>query len=130
MISNKSKGSKFEEDVAKKLSEEGWWCTLLAGANHTNAQPADIVAAKNNIINLIDCKTLENKNGIFNKNRIEENQRMCYKRFLECGNLSYFIFILWNNDVYCLNIEDILKYEKSVKVYEFDDPIWRNFYED
>lgn len=60
-MTNKSKGSKFEEDVANKLSKCGYWCTLLAGANHTGSQPGDIIATKNNKFFIIDCKTLVSK---------------------------------------------------------------------
>lgn len=128
-MNNKSKGNIFEEDVAKKLSKLGHWCTLLQGAKGTNAQPADIIACKDNKVWLIDCKTLVNTSGNFTLERAEQNQILAYKRFKKCGNENYFYAILWENDVYLVPMFDILfEDKKSINVKKYV-AVWRNFYE-
>ena len=88
-----------------------------------------MVAIKNNVAILIDCKTLNNKNGLFPVSRIEENQRLAAKRFYECGNSWFNLCILWNNTVYMLPIK---KYDldniKSIDV-KTEIPFVNNFYE-
>lgn len=128
-MTNKSKGSKFEEDVAWKLSKTGYWVTLLAGANHTGSQPGDIIATKENKFWMIDCKTLESKTGRFTIDRAEENQILAYKKLCKVGSYNYFYYILWNNNVYVVPMEDIIHADKSINVNNYI-AIWRNFYED
>lgn len=114
--------------MAKYLSKLGYWCTLLEGSKYSNSQPADIVFAKNGKIWLVDCKTLESKTGRFTIERAEQNQILAYKRFKKCGNKNYFYYILWNNDVYTIPMEDIINAKKSIDVKKYI-AIWRNFYE-
>lgn len=127
-MNNKIIGNKFENDVAKKLSSLGFWVAPFPGNNHTNSQPADLIACTEDSPALIDCKTLKNKNGLFPLNRIEENQRLCYKRWKECGNQEYYLVILWNNDVYFVSLDDI---DFSKKSYDLktEKAVWEDFYE-
>lgn len=127
-MNNKSKGNKFEENVAYKLAEKGFWATLLAGANHTGSQPADIIATKNNKFWIIDCKTLENKTGRFTIDRAENNQIAAYKKLYKVGSYNYFYYIIWQNDVYSVPMEDIIHADKSINVKNYPR-IWRDFYE-
>lgn len=128
MNNNKKLGSKFEKDFADFLANQGYWIHYIEGAAHTGSQPCDLIAIKNNNPMLIDCKTLNNKNGLFPLNRIEENQRLCYKRWKECGNQDYYLVILWNNNVYFVSLDDI---DFSKKSYDLktEEPVWEDFYE-
>lgn len=130
-MNNKQLGNKFEEDFAKYLSNNGYWTHLVAGAKHTSAQPCDIICIKNNETTLYDCKTLNNKGGIFPIERVEENQRRAFKRLKECKNnkVNYFLSIIWNNDVYKISLEKI-NFEKdiSIDLKQFE-PDLRGFYE-
>lgn len=128
-MTNKIKGSKFEQDVAERLSKQGYWATVLAGANHTGSQPGDIIATKNNKFFIIDCKTLVSKTGRFTIDRAEENQILAYKKLCTVGSYNYFYYILWNYDVYAVPMEDIIHADKSINVNNYI-AIWRNFYED
>lgn len=110
------------------LSKLNYWCAYLEGAAHTGAQPCDVIAGKDGRIWAIDCKTLNNKSGLFPVDRIEENQRLAYKKFKKCGNENFFLAILWNNDVYFIPMFDILFEEKSVDLKQ-KIATWRNFYE-
>lgn len=128
-ISNKQKGHNFEEDFANYLSEQGWWVTTFPGKAYSNSQPADLIACRYNIGALIDCKTLENKTGTFPIDRIEDNQRKCWKRFRECENAIYFLAILYNNNVYTIRLKDIDLSKKSFNISDCE-LFKENFYED
>ena len=110
------------------LSSLGYWVAYLEGAAHTGSQPCDLIACKDGKVWAIDCKTLNNKNGLFDINRIEENQRLAYKRFKKCGNENFFLAILWNNNVYFIPMFDILFEEKSIDLKK-KIAMWRGFYE-
>lgn len=100
----------------------------LEGAAHTGSQPCDLVACKNGKVWAIDCKTLNNKNGLFPISRVEENQRLAYKRFKKCGNDNFFLAILWNNNIYFIPMFDVAFEEKSIDLKK-KIAMWRGFYE-
>lgn len=110
------------------LAKKGYWAAPFPGKENTNSQPADLTACKNNEPILFDCKTLASKNGLFPLNRVEQNQRMAYKRFKECGNKYYYLAILWNNNIYLVNLDDIDFKEKSIDLKN-KIPYKENFYE-
>lgn len=128
-MNNKTLGSKFEQDFAKYLSDCGYWVHYIEGGAYTGSQSCDLIAAKDNDIYCIDCKTLKNKSGTFSLDRIEENQRLSYKRFEECGNYYFYLAILWENDVYRVWLNDINFNEKSINLRNYQK-IAENFYED
>ena len=127
-MNNKKKGTRFEEDFAEFLASRGYWVHLVAGNSYTNSQIADIICCKNNNVWIIDCKTLENKSGNFTLQRLEENQRLSYQKFKECGNGNYFLSILWNNNIYFVNLSNLdFNNKKSINVKDLII-IKRNFY--
>ena len=67
---NRTVGSQFEEELCGLLAEHGWWAHNMA--QNQTGQPADVIAVKNNIAVLIDCKDCENNR--FPLSRIECNQ--------------------------------------------------------
>lgn len=107
------------KDIGQLLFQE----KVILILNH-----GDLIACKNNKPFLIDCKTLDNKNGLFPLSRIEENQRLAYKKFKECGNNNYYLAILWDNDIYMLNMSFI---NFDLKSYDLkkESPKWRDFYD-
>lgn len=129
-ISNKQKGSKFENDFAEYLYKKGYWVHLIANSAHTGSQPCDIIAMKNDFTELYDCKTLENKNGIFTLERVEQNQINAYKKIRQCGNKEtiFALAILWNNTVYIIEFDDIDFSKKSIDLKE-ELYYMENFYE-
>ena len=70
MNTNKRDGTKYENEVAKILYDNGYWVTLLTASR--SGQPADIVAIKGKRFALLDAKLC--KNDIFEMYRIEPNQ--------------------------------------------------------
>jgi hypothetical protein len=122
MSSNKKQGTQFEKRLAKLYAEQGWWVHLIE-PGPDGSQPADLIIVKNQVGRLIDAKVLTNKTGRFPFSRIEENQKLTYKRWAECGNMhyAYMIAILWNNNVYEIpycNIENLegAHGEKSINI--------------
>lgn len=129
-MNNKILGSNFEKDFANFLASKNYWVHFIEGAAHTGSQPCDIVAIKRDFPELYDCKTLNNKNGLFPISRIEENQRLAFERLRKCKNhrTNFALAILWNNDVYYVFFDDIDFEKKSIdlkKIY----PTWEGFYE-
>lgn len=129
-MNNKSLGSKFEKDFAEYLSNKKYWVHFIEGAAHTGAQPCDIIAIKRDCVELYDCKTLNNKNGLFPLSRIEENQRLAFQRIRECQNTksTFALAILWNDDIYFIDFDNIDFNKKSIDLKEFF-PFIRGFYE-
>ena len=128
-MNNKSLGSKFEKDFADFLSKKGYWVHYIEGAAHTGAQPCDIVAIRRDSTELYDCKTLNNKNGLFPLSRVEENQRLAFKRFRKCQNVksTFALAILWNDDVYFVDFDNIDFTQKSIDLKKLF-PFIRGFY--
>lgn len=53
---------------------------------------------------------------------------MAYRRWRECGNRDYFLIILWQNNVYRINLEDIDFNKKSISLKNWK-PLVEGFYE-
>lgn len=128
-MNNKSLGNKFEKDFADFLSKKGCWVHFIEGAAHTGSQPCDIISIRGDCMQLYDCKTLSNKNGLFPLSRVEENQRLAFKRFRECQNTksTFALAILWNDDVYFVDFDNIDFTQKSIDLKKLF-PFIRGFY--
>jgi len=79
----------FQQWVCKELSEHGFWA--YETINKPSGQPVDIIAAKNNVTYIIECKVT--KSDRFPLSRVEDNQIMAIEKFSRCGNTqSWFAF--------------------------------------
>lgn len=111
-MNNKRRGMTFESEFAQLLSKHGFWARLDKG----KAQTCDILASRNNISYLFECKTT--CKNYFNMTRVEDNQSMSRLRFAECGNTeAYFVFLVNGEDIY-LSKEPIKKPSDGIS---FDD---------
>ena len=130
-MNNKILGNKFEKDFCEFLANKKYWVHFIEGASHTGAQPCDIIAIKKDFPELYDCKTLNNKSGLFPISRIEENQRLAYERIRECGNPEtiFSLAILWNNNLYYIDFDDIDFNKKSIDLKEIS-PYKKGFYDE
>lgn len=130
-MNNKILGSKFEKDFAEYLSKKGYWVHFIEGSAHTGSQPFDIIAIRRDFPELYDCKTLNNKNGLFPMSRIEENQRLAYERVRKCRNPEtiFSLAILWNNDLYFFDFDDINFEDKSIDLKKIN-PYKKGFYDE
>lgn len=130
-MNNKTLGNKFEKDFAKYLSNKGFWVHYLEGSAHTGSQPCDLIALRRDCVELFDCKTLANKNGLFPISRIEENQRLAFQRLRKCRNYKtpFSLAILWGNNIYIVDFDDIDFSQKSIDLKDIY-PNVEGFYED
>lgn len=89
-FNNKKLGTSFEESLSDYLSYKGFWIQPVTP--NQDGQSADILAIKGGQAYLIDAKVCSN--GIFDIQRIEENQESSMKKFKDCGNETG-LFALW-----------------------------------
>ena len=115
-------GKDFEEQLCWWLSGNGYY-VIYNEKGVSGSQPADIVAIKNNIATLIECKHLENKTGIFNLSRLEANQFLAYKKFKEKNNTNMIIAIKWDNKVYFINFDLLQFFDKSIDLKKIEPNI-------
>ena len=112
IMSNKKRGSNFEKQFAKTLSKHGFWVRLDKGY----AQTCDIIAGKDNIIYLFECKMCSK--DYFDLNRVEDNQSMSRQLFERCGNTEAWFVFKVKDEIY-LNKVSIKKPSEGVKLYEW-----------
>lgn len=101
---NRTVGTRFEDELCELLAEHGWWAHNMA--QNQVGQPADVIAAKNNIAVLIDCKVCENNR--FPLSRIEGNQEGAMTLWEARGNAyCYFAMKLANGEIYMVSFDDL-----------------------
>lgn len=116
---NRTVGTRFENDLCELLAESGWWAHNLA--QNQTGQPADVIAVKNNIAVLIDCKDCEHNR--FSLSRIECNQEGAMTLWEARGNV-YCAFAMRLNDgeIYMVPFDDLTRLElHGVKSLSEDD---------
>ena len=110
-MSNKKLGSSFEKKFARILSKHGFWARLDKGYSQT----CDIIAGKDNIIYLFECKTCSK--DYFDLNRVEDNQTMSRALFKKCGNSeAWFVFYVSMKDEIYLSKKTIKKPSRGVRL--------------
>ena len=127
-MNNKKMGNHFEEELCELLAQNGWWAHNLA--QNQVGQPADVLAVKNNISVLIDCKVCQNNR--FPLSRIEGNQEGAMTLWEARGNeFCYFAMKLNNDQIYMVSFDDLclrqLYGEGSITEKEF--PMYHTFEE-
>lgn len=100
-MNNRKLGNEFESELCKILFNHGFWCHNLA--QNQAGQPADVIAAKNGIPYLIDCKVCSNRT--FSKTRIEENQWLAMTLWQECGNGSGWFAVKFDDRIYMIALQ-------------------------
>lgn len=116
---NKRLGNSFEKEYAEMLKEKGYWVLMVTPKGYINSQPMDIIAGKANTLYCFECKTLHSKNKRFNLDRIEQNQRLAYKRLKQTGNDNYYLVVKWNNEeIYQIPFDKIDFKQKSIELIE------------
>lgn len=106
---NRTSGGRFEREMAKILSQNGFWCHLMTQSKA--GQPADLIAVRGDYHTLIDCKVLSDGRG-FPFTRAEENQRYAMERFFERGEqTSWFALKLPDGSIRMLSYPTILALE-------------------
>ena len=105
---NRTVGTRFENDLCDLLAECGWWAHNLA--QNQTGQPADVIAVKNNVAVLIDCKDCEHNR--FPLSRIECNLEGAMTLWEQRGN-AYCAYAMRLNDgeIYMVPFDDLLMLE-------------------
>lgn len=123
-----TKGKNFELALCNYLADDNYYI-IYNEKGITGSQPFDIVAIKNNIATMIECKNLENKGGKFPLSRIESNQMLAFKRAKICGNHNFILAICWNNNVYFLDFDILQFFDKYIDLKNIEPSIG-DFYGD
>ena len=107
MKSNRAVGNAFEIELCEMLYAYGFWVHRLTQDNA--GQPADVIAARNKIAYLIDCKDCSAKG--FDLRRVEENQITAMQLWNECGNgQGWFAIKVPTGDIYMLPLFVVMAY--------------------
>ena len=117
---NRSTGGRFEQELAKTLAENGFWCHVMQ--QNKAGQPADIIAVKGKFHTLIDCKVVSDERG-FPFSRIEENQKFAMRVFQNRGmELCYFAIRLTDGSVWMVPLErmEILRHRGNSRMTEHE----------
>lgn len=103
-MSNRSDGTAFESIFCDLLAQNGFWAHNMA--QKASGQPADVLAVKNGIGYLIDCKVCEK--DYFRLDRVEENQESAMTLWKTCGNMgAYFAIRLADGSTYMVPFDDL-----------------------
>lgn len=105
-VSNKSLGIAAERAVRDALSDDGWWVTKLV-ENH-NGAPFDLLAVKNGAAKAIEVKHV-GESRLFFLSRIEDNQRMAYRRWRECGNNDFEFAFFDGTEIFFWAADDVMR---------------------
>jgi Holliday junction resolvase len=111
-MNNKRTGNKFEREFADYLKSQGYWVHLLTP--NQNGQPADLIAMKDGISHLIDCKVCAN--GNFKLSRIEDNQWTAMGQFEKHSGKygrSHFALKIKNGEVYIISYSRMVDFKKN-----------------
>lgn len=110
-MSNKSSGTAFEREIAELLHEHGMWVHMIAQTQE--GQPADLIAAKNTIAWLIDCKVCDS--GYFTTARVEDNQFYSMDCWYTSGNLSPIFILKYSEGIFVLPYVQLFENGKLLK---------------
>ncbi len=110
-MSNRKLGNSFESELCETLFIHGFWCHNLA--QNQAGQPADVIAVKNKVAYLIDCKVCSTDKG-FDLRRVEENQVTAMTLWKECGNgQGWFALKIPTGDIYMLPFVCVMGYKHT-----------------
>ena len=103
-MSNKKIGNDFENEFSEILSENGFWVHNFA--QNQAGQPADVIAVRDGGSFLIDCKVCIT--GRFQLNRIEENQQLAMKHWVDMGNEEAWFALKIENSIVMMRYSDLM----------------------
>lgn len=114
-ITNRSVGNHFEQEFCGILAVHGFWVHNLA--QNSAGQPADVIAVKDGVPYLIDCKVSEGR--YFSRNRIEENQSSAMHFWEECGNGEGWFAIRLMGEIFMVSLNELSREQKTNLNYEW-----------
>ena len=117
MKSNRAVGNSFEQELCERLFAYGFWAHNLKQDN--SGQPADVLAVRNQVAYLIDCKDCSAKG--FDRRRIEENQKLAMELWEQCGNGQGWFALRIDERVYMLPLMTLVSYKNNQASLSFED---------
>ena len=109
-MSNRAVGNAFEQEFSELLYAYGFWVHRLT--QDSAGQPADVIAVRNKIAYLIDCKDCSSKG--FDLRRVEDNQITAMRLWDECGNgQGWFALKVPTGDIYMLPLFVVMAYKNQ-----------------
>ena len=117
MKSNRAVGNEFEQELCELLFNNGFWAKNLK--QDSAGQPADVIAVRNRIAYLIDCKDCSAKG--FDLHRIEDNQITAMDLWEECGNGQGWFAIKFDNEIWLMTSFTIRAYMSYRSTLPFDE---------
>lgn len=109
-MNNKRIGTGFERRMCELYAQNGYWVHFIT-PDTRGSQPFDVIAAKNGVTTVFDCKTC--KDHIFRINRLEDNQIMAFEKWWACGNSIPYVAVEHDGRVYMISYDE-LKMRRSV----------------
>ena len=117
MKSNRAVGNAFEQELCKLLFDNGFWSHNLKQDNA--GQPADIIAVRNKIAYLIDCKDCSGK--VFDLRRVEDNQITAMELWEECGNGQGWFALKVEGEIWMMNYFTMIAYVYHQSTLSFEE---------
>jgi Holliday junction resolvase len=97
-MNNKKLGNRFESELCELLFNNGFWTHNLT--QNQAGQPADVIAVRNKVAYLIDCKVCSGKG--FPLSRIEENQESSMTLWRDSKNGEGWFALKIEDDIYMI----------------------------
>lgn len=116
-MSNRAIGNSFEQELCEKLYAHGFWAHNMA--QNKSGQPADVIAVRNKVAYLIDCKVCSSDK--FELRRMEENQELSMDLWLSCGNGQGWFAIKIEDEIYMLPVIVLKAYRSEKASLSYDD---------
>lgn len=116
-MSNRAIGNSFEQELCEKLYAHGFWAHNMA--QNKSGQPADVIAVRNKVAYLIDCKVCSSDK--FELRRMEENQELSMDLWLNCGNGQGWFAIKIEDEIYMLPVIVLKAYRSEKASLSYDD---------
>ena len=116
--SNRAVGNEFEQSFCEILAEHGFWCHRLT--QDSAGQPADVIAVKDQLAYLIDCKDCEHRG--FYLRRIEENQVNAMDLWADCGNKQgWFALRIPSGEIFMFQLVIMMDFRARQAGLSFDE---------
>lgn len=116
-MNNRKLGNSFEAELCDILFDHGFWAHNLA--QNQAGQPADVIAARNGVPYLIDCKVCSGKG--FPLSRVEENQDLAMCLWRDSGNDVGWFAIKSNGEIFMVPHDIIVELMRVKSVMSHSD---------
>lgn len=108
---NRTRGGRFEQELADRLAEDKFWCHVMQ--QNKSGQPADLIIVKGKYHTLMDAKVISDEKG-FPFSRMEENQRLAMLTFCQRGGEDcWFAIRLPDGNVYVHSYSSLIMKESG-----------------